>query len=101
MPIPPSDSAFNPAATQSAGVILLSQMNAGQKGQISKLLDEGEISQRLLEMGLTVGSAVEVVRFAPLGDPIDIKIRGYHLSLRRHEAEAIFVKLIEDLHGKA
>ena len=101
MPLPPSDSAFNPASTQSAGIILLSQMTVGQKGEILKLLDEGEISQRLLEMGLTAGAAIEVVRFAPLGDPIDIKIRGYHLSLRRHEAEAISVKLIEDLHGKA
>ena len=100
MPLPPSDSAFNPAS-QNGRIILLSRMTAGQKGEILKLLDEGEISQRLLEMGLTAGSAVEVVRFAPLGDPIDIKIRGYHLSLRRHEAEAIFVKLIEDLHGKA
>ena len=98
MPLPPSDSAFNPASTQSAGIILLSQMTVGQKGEILKLLDEGEISQRLLEMGLTAGTAIEVVRFAPLGDPIDIKIRGYHLSLRRHEAEAILVNINKDEH---
>lgn len=43
-------------------------------------------------MGVLVGTPVELVRFAPLGDPVEIKIRGYHLSLRRHEAELILVK---------
>lgn len=42
-------------------------------------------------MGLLVGTPVSVVRFAPLGDPVEIKIRGYHLSLRRHEADLILV----------
>jgi Fe2+ transport system protein FeoA len=46
---------------------------------------------RLLEMGLLVGTTVEIVRFAPLGDPIELKVRGYHLSLRRHEADQILV----------
>jgi Fe2+ transport system protein FeoA len=66
-------------------------MAAGQKGRVARLLDQGELYQRLLEMGLTQGTPVEMVRFAPLGDPIDIKIRGYHLSLRRQEAEVIEV----------
>lgn len=48
--------------------------------------------QRLLEMGLTVGATFELVRFAPLGDPLEIKLRGYHLSLRRLEAEGIEVE---------
>jgi ferrous iron transport protein A len=43
-------------------------------------------------MGLTKGMLVEVIRFAPMGDPIDILVRGYHLSLRRAEAEAIVLK---------
>lgn len=73
--------------------IFLSQMTIGQQGTIDKLLGEGEITQRLLEMGLTPGAEIQVVRFAPLGDPIDIKIRGYHLSLRRQEAEVIQVVL--------
>ena len=46
---------------------------------------------RLLEMGLLVGTQVELVRFAPLGDPVEIKVRGYHLTLRKHEAELILV----------
>jgi len=47
---------------------------------------------RLMEMGLLVGTAVELVRFAPLGDPVEIKVRGYNLTLRKHEAEQIFVR---------
>jgi ferrous iron transport protein A len=47
---------------------------------------------RLMEMGLLVGTPVELIRFAPLGDPVEIKVRGYNLTLRKHEAEQIFVK---------
>lgn len=46
---------------------------------------------RLLEMGLLVGTAVELIRFAPMGDPVEIKVRGYHLTIRKHEAEQILV----------
>ena len=48
---------------------------------------------RLMEMGLLVGTPVELVRFAPLGDPVEIKVRGYHLTLRRHEADQIWVRM--------
>lgn len=47
---------------------------------------------RLMELGLLAGTPVELVRFAPLGDPVEIKVRGYNLTLRRHEAEQIFVR---------
>jgi len=47
---------------------------------------------RLLEMGLLVGTPVQLVRFAPLGDPVEIKVRGYHLTLRRQDAEQIMVQ---------
>ena len=72
-------------------IVALSQMNAGQSGTIEELTAAGAVGQRLLEMGITPGTKVEVVRFAPLGDPIDIKVRGYHLSLRKQEAEIIQV----------
>jgi ferrous iron transport protein A len=48
---------------------------------------------RLMEMGLLVGTTVELVRFAPLGDPVEIKVRGYNLTLRKHEAEQILVNV--------
>ena len=74
-------------------LVLLSQMKVGEEGEVTDLVGQGEICHRLSEMGLTRGTRVEVIRFAPLGDPIDIKIRGYHLSLRRQEAEVIQVSL--------
>ena len=72
-------------------IIPLSEMSVGQKGLVSQVTGQGEVYHRLLEMGLTQGTPVEVIRFAPLGDPIDIKVRGYHLSVRRREADVIRV----------
>ena len=51
-----------------------------------------ESHRRLMEMGLTRGAAFEVVRYAPMGDPIEIRVRGYHLSLRKSEAALITVE---------
>ena len=48
---------------------------------------------RLMEMGLLVGTKVELVRFAPLGDPVEIKVRGYNLTLRKSEADQILVRM--------
>ena len=47
---------------------------------------------RLMEMGVVVGTPIELVRFAPMGDPVEIKVRGYNLTLRKHEAEQIWVR---------
>ena len=52
------------------------------------------LRQRLMEMGLLPGTSVRVVRLAPLGDPIDLEIRGYHLSLRKSEAGLIEVEAL-------
>ena len=72
-------------------IVTLNKMGVGESGTIEELAGVGAVCHRLLEMGITRGTKVEVVRFAPLGDPIDIKVRGYHLSLRRQEAEVIRV----------
>jgi len=69
----------------------LSSLPLGQKGRVLGFALPPEHRQRLLEMGLTVGAQFEVIRFAPLGDPIDIKVRGYHLSLRKNEAAGVLV----------
>lgn len=47
----------------------------------------------MLELGLLIGAEIAFERFAPLGDPVEIKVCGYHLTLRRHEAEAIWVRV--------
>ena len=67
----------------------LNTLAPGQGGRIASVAGERDVRRRLLEMGLTPGTAVKVVRFAPMGDPIDIEVRGYHLSLRKQEASLV------------
>ncbi len=69
----------------------LSALPVGQKARVVSFDLPPEQRQRLLEMGLTVGVEFQLVRFAPLGDPLEIKVRGYMLSLRKNEAAGIRV----------
>lgn len=71
----------------------LSELSAGQSGRVHDFLEESDTCARLEEMGLTPGEVIEVIRFAPLGDPVEIKIRGYLLSLRREEADLIQINI--------
>jgi ferrous iron transport protein A len=70
----------------------LTSLAVGSAGTVAEIRVSPESRGRLLEMGLLVGTPVELVRFAPLGDPVEIKVRGYHLTLRKNEAEQIWVK---------
>jgi ferrous iron transport protein A len=70
----------------------LSRLLPGQSGRVQRLEGEPTARQRLQEMGLIRGTPVRFVRAAPLGDPIEIRVRGYNLSLRRQEAEAVIVE---------
>ena len=74
-------------------VKLLSELNCGEKGRIVKIGGIGSIRRRLLDMGLVSGSDIEMERVAPLGDPIEIKVKGYNLALRRQEAATIQVEV--------
>ena len=67
----------------------LADLAVGERGKVAGLDGSSTLVQRLLEMGLTTGVEVAVVRFAPLGDPIEVKVRGYLLSLRRADARSI------------
>jgi len=69
----------------------LDELPLGQSAQILKLTGTAAVRRRLMEMGITPAATVQAIRRAPLGDPLDIKIRGYHLSLRRQEASAVEV----------
>jgi len=74
----------------------LSQLKVGQKAIVKKLnIDDRAIKRHLLDMGLTRGVEVEVKKIAPMGDPIDIKIRGYELALRKAELKQIEVEVVE------
>lgn len=70
----------------------LTSVNAGTVVTVAEIQIPPAGRARLMEMGLLVGTAVELVRFAPLGDPVEIKVRGYHLTLRKSEAERILVQ---------
>jgi len=71
----------------------LDKMRVGDTVEILKINSKGDIRFRLLDMGLVRGEEMEILRFAPLGDPIEVKIKGFHLSLRMEEAKSIDVKL--------
>ncbi len=73
----------------------LTSVPIGQSVTVAELKVSGASRPRLMEMGLLVGTRIELVRFAPLGDPVEIKIRGYNLTLRKQEAEQIFVRMNE------
>lgn len=70
----------------------LADIRPGAKAVVLSLLGDGFILQRLLEMGLHDGAEIEVIRLAPLGDPMEIRVQGYHLSLRKAEAALVEVE---------
>lgn len=75
-----------------ADEVPLSKMNPGEFGYVSAHSGNPELKQHLLELGFTSGTLVEFVRRAPLADPLTVRIRGYLLSLRGREAEAIWIR---------
>jgi len=75
--------------------MILSQMKSGQEGIIRKVAGEGLLRRRLLEMGINRGSKIYVEKYAPLKDPIELVIKGYHISLRIEEAATIFVENVK------
>ncbi len=70
----------------------LTAVPLGQTAVVAEIKVAPTSRSRLMEMGLLVGTPVELVRFAPMGDPVEIKVRGYNLTLRKQEAEQIFVR---------
>lgn len=75
--------------------IPLGELLAGEQGEVIEIDESGKSIRRLLDIGLVPGSKVETIRVAPLGDPIKFRIKGALISLRRHEANKIWVKKIE------
>lgn len=71
---------------------MLRELKPGEKGKVTKISGAGSVYRRILDMGIVKGAEVEMERVAPLGDPIEVKIKGYHLSLRKGEAANIYVE---------
>jgi ferrous iron transport protein A len=72
----------------------LARLQPGEKGKITKIGAMGPLKRRLMDMGMLVGQEVKVEKIAPLGDPIEITIKDYKLSLRKKEAEGIAVEVM-------
>lgn len=77
----------------------LSQAAINQKVKIIKISGDKEIRRRLLDMGLTKSEIIFIKKIAPLGDPIEINVRGYELSLRKEDAQNIIVESVEETHA--
>jgi ferrous iron transport protein A len=75
-----------------ATVKTLKRVAVGGAVRVVKVAGEGPLRQRILDMGLTKGAEVRVRKVAPLGDPIEVTVRGYELSLRKQEAACIIVQ---------
>jgi ferrous iron transport protein A len=72
----------------------LDQLRVGDRATIVDISGQDGVAIRLLEMGLTEGEEIEVIGFAPLGDPIEFQVRGYRLSLRANEARRLQVERV-------
>lgn len=72
----------------------LNDVRPGERCKVVKITSKGNLFKRLTEMGLTTGTIIEVERVAPLGDPVEMKVKGYHLSLRKDEASKIEVEMM-------
>ena len=71
----------------------LNEFSVGESGVIKAVVGEGKIRRRLFDMGVTPGAEVYLRKVAPLGDPIEVTIRGYELTLRRTEADAVVMEI--------
>ena len=70
----------------------LNDLKPGQEGTVVSIGEKGPMKRRIMDMGVTPGTLIKVIKVAPLGDPIEVNIRGYELSIRRAEAEQIQIK---------
>jgi len=70
----------------------LDQLQSGQTAEVRRINGQGAVRRRLMDMGLVRGSRIEMLKAAPMGDPVEYLIRGYHLSLRKSEAQLVEIE---------
>ncbi len=70
----------------------LADLKPGERARVLEIVGDDEAADRLLEMGLVEDTPLQMIKFAPLGDPIEIAVRGYHLTLRKIEAANVVVE---------
>ena len=76
---------FGPAA------VSLDALEAGRPARVMAVRGSGALARRLMEMGVVPGAPIRVIKAAPLGDPLEVRVRNYHLALRRSEAQTVSV----------
>ena len=70
----------------------LKEVHVGETVKVQKLTGEGPVKRRIMDMGITKGSEIFIRKVAPLGDPVEITVRGYELSVRKNDAQCVEVK---------
>jgi ferrous iron transport protein A len=76
--------------------VSLDALEAGRHARVTAVRGSGAVARRLMEMGVVPGAPVRVIKAAPLGDPLEVRVRNYHLALRRSEAQTISVVLSDE-----
>jgi Fe2+ transport system protein FeoA len=72
------------------------QLAIGHRAVVTRINGQGALRRRIMDMGITPGAEIEMVKTSPLGDPVEYLVRGYHLSLRRSEAQMIEIEMQPD-----
>ncbi len=70
----------------------LKELKSGEKSTVKRLYGEGAVKRRIMDMGITKGAEIYVRKVAPLGDPMELTVRGYELSIRKADAELIEIE---------
>jgi ferrous iron transport protein A len=86
-----TDQVLERAESFEAAAVSLDRLGVGARARVISVRGEGAVARRLMEMGVVPGAPVRVVKCAPLGDPLEVRVRNYHLALRRSEARTISV----------
>ncbi len=75
---------------------LLKDLKIGEEGIVKRVGGDGAVRRRLFDMGVTPGAPVKMRKLAPLGDPVEVTLRGYELTLRKNEAEWVLVSTVSE-----
>ena len=76
--------------------VSLDALEAGTHARVTAVRGSGAVARRLMEMGVVPGAPVRVIKAAPLGDPLEVRVRNYHLALRRNEAQTVSVVMSDE-----
>jgi len=90
------DELLKRAETVGPSAVSLDALEAGRHARVTAVRGSGAVARRLMEMGVVPGAPVRVIKAAPLGDPLEVRVRNYHLALRRSEAQTISVVMSDE-----